>query len=90
MYDVNGVHPEKADVRWILKMWQFLSFEAFKPELLAVKVKVKIEISTTLHCNWHEMNQFLKDVFQMALLQLNIAAIYHLIEQQINGKRVFI
>ena len=38
MYDLNGVYHEKADVRWIPKMWWILSFEDFKPELLAVKV----------------------------------------------------
>ena len=38
MYDLNGVYHEKADVGGIPKMWRFLSFEGFKPNLLAVKV----------------------------------------------------
>ena len=38
MYDLNGVYHAKADVRGIPKMWKLLSFEGFKPGLLAVKV----------------------------------------------------
>ena len=37
----NGVYHEKADVCGIPKMWQFLSFEDFIPELLAVEVRSK-------------------------------------------------
>ena len=41
MYDLNGVFHEKADVRRIPKMWKFFfSFACFKPELLAVKVRL--------------------------------------------------
>ena len=48
MFDLNGVYHEKAGVRWIEKMWLFLSVECFKPELLAVKVGWKLRFPP--HC----------------------------------------
>ena len=47
-YDLNGVYHEKADVLRIPKMLEFLSFEGFKPELLAVKVG--LFLGFPLHC----------------------------------------
>ena len=43
LYDLNRVYHEKADVLSFLKMWQFLSFEDFKTELLPVKVGWKLK-----------------------------------------------
>ena len=38
----------KADVLTIPKMWYFLTFEGFEPELLAVKVRSILDIDDVL------------------------------------------
>ena len=43
----QGVHV-KADVLTILKMWYFLRFEGFEPELLAAKVRSILDIDDVL------------------------------------------
>ena len=44
----QGQNPVKADVLTIPKMWYFLRFEGFEPELLAVKVGLILDIDDVL------------------------------------------
>ena len=44
----QGQDPVKADVLTIPKMWYFLRFEGFEPELLAVKVGSIFDIDDVL------------------------------------------
>ena len=44
----QGQDHVKADVLTIPKMWYFLTFEGFEPELLAVKVRSILDIGDVL------------------------------------------
>ena len=52
----QGRDHVKADVLTIPKMWYFLRFEGFEPELLAVKVGSILDIIDVSCCGWYFQN----------------------------------